>query len=419
MFVQDFVLDDQIVGNGELSEALGGMRVGTGMRFDPGLLRPFRDDQGHSCVIVNSGRMKFNKEAGRNEPIYKKVRTKDLTANDVSLPVFNETMLRKQEWIELDRVVLRAARYRLRAWADLSAANSYGGFDGMAKTMLEHETMSDPGEAVVDMDGLSDGRNDAPTYQLQGLPLPITHCDFWIPKRKLLSSRQTGTPIDTTMAEAAGRRIGEKLETTLIGNATGITYGGQNNPSYGRTSKVYGYLNFTPRLTYTSLTAPTAGGWTPKTLIDEILAIRQLLQANKFFGPYMIYTSNDWDRYLDADYAYVVTSGAVSPSQTLRNRIRQLPDVQDIRRLDMLFATAPTAGGPGYTGMGLTLNPFTLVVVQMTQDVARAVNGMDISTIQWESHGGLRLNFKVMTIQAPQLRADKYNNSGILQATTS
>lgn len=419
MFVQDFILDGNIVGNGELSEALGGMQMGSGLRFDPGLLRPFRDDKNQSCVIVNSGRSKFNKESGKHEPIYVKKLTRELVANDVSLPVFNDTMLRKQEWIELDKVVLRAARYRLRAYADLAAANSYGGFDGMATTILEHETMSDPGEALVDMDGLSDGRSDAPTYQLQGLPLPITHVDFFIPKRKLLSSRRNGTPIDTTMAEAGGRRIGEKLETTLIGNATGITYGGQNNPSYGRTSKVYGYLNFTPRLTYTSLHIPTAVGWTPKDTIDDVLAIRQLLQANKFFGPYMIYTSNDWDRYLDADYAYVVTSGAVSPSQTLRNRLRQLPDIQDVRRLDMLFATAPTAGGPGYSGMGLTLNPFTFIVVQMTQDVARAVNGMDISTIQWESHGGLRLNFKIMTIQAPQLRADKYNNCGILQATTS
>lgn len=419
MIVQDFILDGNIVGNGEMADALGGMRLNDGMRFDAGLLQPFRDENGHSCVIVNTGRTKYNKETGKNEPIKVQKRTRDLVANDINLPVFNDTTLSKQQWIELDRKVLKAARYRLRAWADLQATNSYGGFDGMAKTMLEHETISDPGEAVQDMDGLSDGRNDAPTWQLQGVPLPITHCDFWMSKRKLMTSRQSGEPINTIMGEAAGRRVGEMLETQLIGNATGMTYGGQNNPSYGRTAKVYGYLNFTPRLTYTSLHIPTDVAWTPKMTIDDVLAIRQLLQANKFFGPYMIYTSNDWDRYLDADYAYVVTSGAVSPSQTLRNRLRQLPDIMDVRRLDMLFATAPTAGGPGYTGRGLTLNPFTLIVVQMTDDVARAVNGMDISTIQWESHGGLRLNFKVMTIQVPQLRADKYNNVGILQATTS
>jgi hypothetical protein len=58
-----------------------------------------------------------------------------------------------------------------------------------------------------------------------------------------------------------------------------------------------------------------------------------------------------------------------------------------------------------------------MVMVQMTPDVARAVNGMDITTVQWESQGGMRLNFKVMCIQVPQLRADYYGNCGILDAT--
>ena len=40
-------------------------------------------------------------------------------------------------------------------------------------------------------------------------------------------------------------------------------------------------------------------------------------------------------------------------------------------------------------------------------------------SVQWESVGGMRLNFKVMAIQVPQLRADYYNNCGILHATTS
>lgn len=432
MLVQDFFLDGKLVGNGELAETLGNIRMGEGMRFDPGLSRPFIDEKGQKCVVVNSGRQRFNKDLivnengierkGGYEPIFVKKTIRELIANDISLPVFNDTTLSKQQWIYLTDRVIRAARYRLFAWSDLMAASSYGGFDGMGTTMIEDQTISDPGEAVVDMDGLSDGRNDAPTWQLQGLPLPITHVDFYIPKRKLMSSQRPGMggqPINVINAEAAGRRIGEKLETTLIGNATGITFGGQNNPSYGRTSKVYGYLNFTPRLTYTTLHDPSAGGWTPNQTVNDVLAIRQLLFANKFYGPFMIYHSNDWDKYLDADYAYVVTSGAVAPTQTLRERLRKLPGIQDVRRLDMLFATAPTAGGPGYTGMGLTLNPFTMIVVQMTQEVVQAVNGMDISTIQWESHGGMRLNFKVMCIQAPWMHADKYNNCGICQATIS
>jgi hypothetical protein len=55
----------------------------------------------------------------------------------------------------------------------------------------------------------------------------------------------------------------------------------------------------------------------------------------------------------------------------------------------------------------------------MTPDVARAVDGMGITTVQWESQGGMRLNFKVMCIQVPQIRADFYGNCGLLHFTAS
>lgn len=429
MFTQDFILngDNGVTFNGEFAQLLPDIRC------DVGMLRPFFDDRGRPSVIVNSGRKRFDKTLNRHVPVYQKVLIKDMVSNGLgNTMVFNDTTLRKQEWIDLDMVVFRAARYRMRAWADLSANAAYGGFDGMAKTMLEHETMSDPGEAVVDMDGLADGRADSPRFQLQGLPLPITHADFWYSKRRLMLSRNTGTPLDTVMGEASGRRVGESIERTLIGNQTGITYGGANNPTYGRTPTVYGYLNFPARLTYSATHAPTQGSWTPNTTLTDVLAAKQLLINNKFYGPFMVYHSNDWDKYLDNDYYVTVTSGAVAPTRTLRERLREIDGISDVRRLDMLFASTPVANsgapigmnnlatsGPGYAGLGLSLNPFTMILVQMTPDVARAVNGQDISTIQWESHGGLRLNFKVMAIQVPQVRADFYNNCGICQMTVT
>ncbi len=126
------------------------------------------------------------------------------------------------------------------------------------------------------------------------------------------------------------------------------------------------------------------------------------------------------------DYYVAKTSGAVAPTKTLRQRLKDIDGIQDIKRLDFLFASAPAsttgpggeelvAGGGGTSGG----NPFTFIFVQMTPDVARAVNGMDITTLQWESVGGQRLNFKVMAIQVPQLRADFYGNSGILHGTTA
>lgn len=385
------------------------------------LRRPYLDKYDRPSVTINTGR--WTVEKGERKPLLEHMLIRDLVNNHgVNLPVFNATTLRKEEWIELDKIVLRAARYRLRAWTDLENANSYGGFNGMAKLLLEHETMTDPGEAIVDMDGLTEGRTDAPLFQLEGLPLPITHSDFWCSSRFLATSRNTGTPFDSTMGEASARRIAEKIEKTTIGNNTGVTYGGNSTQvgGYGRTSSVYGYTNFPARLVRTTNTAPTAGGWTPKDTLDDVMAMRQELYNNKFYGPFILYHSNDWDTYLDNDYYVNITSGAVAPVKTLRQRLKEIEGVSDVRRLDFLFASATdeSAGGPGYEDVTAG-NPFTFLMVQMTPDVARAVNGMGMTTIQWESVGGMRLNFKIMCIQVPQLRADNYGNCGILHATCS
>lgn len=353
-----------------------------GCRFDPGLLRPYIDSRGQRCVTVNSGRG------------LEKRTVAEMVNAGISSPVFNATSLRKDEWIQLDSVVMKAARQRLRAWADLAAANSYGGFNGMSKTILEHETMSDPGEAVVDMDGLTEGRGDAPRYQLEGLPLPITHSDFWFSARRLAASRNSGTPLDTTMAEAAGRRVAEMIEKTLIGVETGVTYGTAS--SYGRAPTVYGYTNFPDRITKTDLTTPT--GTNPEAIMSDVIEMRELLYSDNFYGPFVLYHSTGYDRYLDDDY---YRSGGTSVLQTLRQRIQAIDGISAVRRLDFL-----TSG-------------YQMIMVQMTSNVARAINGMDITTVQWESSGGLRLNFKVMAIQVPQLRADYNSNCGIVHGTTS
>lgn len=377
------------------------------------LRRPYFDKHGRPSVTINLGNTTLVK--GVQTPIKQHVTLNDLVWKHGFLPtpVMNATSLRKEEWIMLDQTVLKAARLRLRAWADLSAANSFGGFDGMGKMILEHETMSDPGEAVVDMDGLTDARTDSPLFQLEGIPLPITHSDFWFSARRLKVSRNSGTPLDSTMADAAGRRVAETIEKTTIGVDTGVTYGGgSSTPTYGRTSKVWGYTNFTNRLTKTNLTTPT-GSNAASTLAD-VLAMRQQLYANKFYGPFMIYHSNDWDTYLDNDY--ILTGGNVA-TQTLRQRLEAIDGISGVRRLDYLANSATTfAAAPDRI---TSANAFTLLMVQMTSDVCRAVNGMDITTVQWESQGGMRVNFKVMAILVPQLRADYYSRTGILHATTA
>jgi hypothetical protein len=393
--------------------------------------KPYIDHVGQRdqvCVTVNTGR--YTTEKGERRAIAERWPVRDLHLRypQLEIPIVtglatNATTLRKEEWDFLEQTVLRAARYRLRFWADLASANSFGGFNAMAKSTLEWETVSDPGEALVDMDGLEEGRNDEPLFQLEGMPLPITHSDFFISARRLAESRNTGTPLDTLKGEFAGRRVAEKIEKTAIGVITGMT--GRSDATqtggYGRTPAVYGLINFPARLTYTTLNNPTSGGWTASKTLSDILSVRQQLLLNKFYGPYMLYHSNDWDNYLDNDY--ILTGGNVA-TQTLRERLKAIEGISDCRRLDFLFGSVPTTGagsssrGPG-TEVDVTLKDHRFVLVQMTPDVCQAVNGMDITTVQWESVGGMRLNFKVMCIQAGRFRADYYGNCGLIDATNS
>jgi len=53
-------------------------------------------------------------------------------------------------------------------------------------------------------------------------------------------------------------------------------------------------------------------------------------------------------------------------------------------------------------------------MVQMTSNVVRIVNGMPIQNVEWKSEGQFVGNYKVMTIQVPQIRSDYNGNTGLV-----
>lgn len=338
---------------------------------DVGCLRPFIGKDGRNYMTVNTG--KFD---DKGQPIRRTMVT--------NAP----TTLRKDDWILLDGAIMRAARARLRAVADLrSAGLTYTIPNGMAKTVLEYEMMSDITPAAVSMDGLRKSDADRPTFDLAGLPLPITHKDFHFSLRQLMVSRNSNTPLDTTTAELAGRQVAEEIERQLLGISTVA-----NEYAYaGHT--VYGYTNFPDRLTHT-MKNPTDGDWTPAHTVQDILAMKSQSIDAYHYGPWVLYVSPEWTQYLDDDYS------ASKGDNTLRERIGRIDSISSIRVLDFL------------TGKQMLL-------VQQSSDVIRLVVGMDFTTIQWETHGGMQLNYKVMAIMVPQLRADINGRTGIVHATAA
>jgi len=304
----------------------------------------------------------------------------------VPTPVANAT-LRKDEWKLLDDAIIMAAKERLRVVADLRGAGlTFAIPNGMGKTVLQTESVSDITAATISMDPARKSEGDRPEYDLVNLPLPVIHKDFYFNARQIATSRNIGASIDVTTAQLAARRVSEEAEKLVLGTAASYTYGG---------GTVYGLTNFPSRITAT-ITSPEDTGWTPLITVREVLSMRQASQDHLHYGPWVLYNAPAWDEYLDDDYS--TTKG----DATLRERLKKIAGIQDVRTAD-------------YLGSGV----YTLLLVQQTSDVIREVVGMDITTVQWEEEGGMRLNFKVMAILVPQLRADFNGNTGIVHGSTT
>lgn len=355
----DYILNGQA--NGNVASAL--LRND----FDVASLRPFIGSDGRSYITRN--------QAGPNGKM-----------KSVAVPTANaNATLLRLEWTLLDEVVVRAALPRLRAVADLRGRGLQMSIpNGMAKTVLQTQAQSDINAAAISMDGLADSPGDRPVYNLTNLPLPIIHKDFSFSARQIAVSRNGNMPLDLSMAEVAATRVAEGAEQLLLGVGPSYNYGG---------GAIYGFTNFPSRITK-SLSSPLLSAWTPRLTLLDVLNMRTLSQQHLHYGPWVLYTSLAWDQYLDDDLSIYKGEG------TLRDRIRKIDGIEDVVTLDYL-------------------NGFDMILVQQTTDVVREIVGMDITTVQWESHGGMQLNFKVMCILVPQLRADFNGNTGIVHGAVS
>ena len=331
--------------------------------FDVRALRPFVGRDGKTYITMNRD------------------------GKQVAVPVSNTTAtLRKDDWKMIDEAIIKVAKPRLKAVGDLRMGGlTYSIANGMGVSVLETENQSDVGPASVSMDGTRSNANDRPLFNLVNLPLPIIHKDFTINARQLASSRRGGSPLDTTMAELSARRVAEEAEKLLLGNSTVA-----DQYSFGG-GKIYGYTDFPSRLTKT-LTAPTDSAWTGSLFVQEIMAMMQQSRNAYHYGPWVLYVASAWDQYLGDDYK-------AASDKNIRGRALETNGLNDIRTLDYLSG-------------------FDVVLVQMTSDVVREVIGMDMTTVQWDSIGGLKKHFKIMAIMVPQLRADQNGNTGIVHGTT-
>jgi hypothetical protein len=296
--------------------------------------------------------------------------------------------LRHEDWKVFDDALIQEATIRLVGVADLMAAGlTRPVANALGKMVFGYEKITDMDPATTSLDGLSRTTNDRQEFDLSQIPLPITHKDFFINLRMLSASRERGEGLDTTQVRTAGRVVAEQLEKMLF----------QGGPTFGGLP-IYGYMTAPQRITSVNFDGTKDWGDATKTgpsYLADLLASLTALHANRMFGPYTVYVPSDAGVVLDNDY--VPTAGTNSTG-TIRNRLRQVNGISDIRVADQL----PSGN---------------VIIKQDTVDVAAWVQGENLQTVQWDEYGGFEINFKAFAIGVPLIRSDAAGRSGVCHLT--
>lgn len=305
-------------------------------------------------------------------------------ADGKSRTLVGNATLRKDEWKYIDDEVLEAARERHVGIADLERfglTKNLG--NGMAMTVFQWEDLAEFLSAEVTMDGLTPAKNDRPNYEVKYIPLPIVHADFQINARVLAASRKTGTPIDTTTAEEAGVVVSEKLEDMLF---TDITY------AFGG-GTIRSYINASGRNTGSLVGNWDASGITGADILNDVRAMKQSSINARHYGSWILYIPTAYETVLDDNFT---TNYPI----TIRQRILEIEGIKEIKVVDRLTAN-------------------NVLLVELRKQTVRLLKGLAITPLEWSTEGGLALNYKVMTIQIPQIRADQSGKSGVTHYTGS
>jgi uncharacterized linocin/CFP29 family protein len=323
-------------------------------------------------AAVSSGNELFGGSMGKRL-LASNFNVNSLRTNDVLL---------YDEWKEIDRVVLQAAQVRLRGVADLLGAGLTYNVDGLRKTVLGYQDAGDIEAAELSMDGLTKSRRDRPTYNTSYLPLPIIHKDFAMSARELNETRAGNQPLDTTMATLSARMVAEKAEELLFLGSSSFTFGG---------GTIYGYTDHPNRNTFTLSVQWDSSSATGETILQDVRDMKQAAINDRHYGPWIIYIPTNYETVMDDDFK-------ANSDKTIRQRILEVEGVQDVRVSDKLTANE-------------------VIFVHLSADVVRMVEGLNITTVDWETEGGMQLNFKVMAILVPQIRADQNGRSGIIHGS--
>jgi hypothetical protein len=124
-------------------------------------------------------------------------------------------------------------------------------------------------------------------------------------------------------------------------------------------------------------------------ILQDVLEMKQSMINSYFQGPYQLYIPTAYETVMDDDY------DTQTPGTTIRERILKIGGIKNVKVLNKLTAD-------------------NVLLVQMTSDVVRLVEGFDLQNVEWKTEGGMITHNKIMSIVVPQIRSDRNGKCGIV-----
>ena len=294
------------------------------------------------------------------------------------------SMLRENEWKEVDAAVLESARYPLVGVQDLVSMGLTKPLGGLGSYVTQWYTSSEVTAASVNMSGTGRGDRDLPDLKPAAVPVPVIFKEFGIDLRQLLASRKSGDGLDVTAAAEASRVVAEGQENMLL-NGASVTING---------ATVYGYRNHPSRNTDTAGNYGGGDWGTIANVVPTVAGMISAAMADYHYGPYVLYASTV--QYNQATLAYYTDGSGETPAQ----RILKMPQISNFKMM------------PG-------LADGELLLVQMDRTVAEWAIAMGQQMREWVSGDGMQIMFRVMAVVAPRIKARYDGKSGLVHATGS
>ncbi len=287
----------------------------------------------------------------------------------------------------IDNSVVKVGTQRLTVTSDLMALGlTYPLTNPLSVLEIQWDSIGETGGAQRTMTPSARGQNQLPARTQRRLPVYLTTDDFFLGIRTLRASERTGMPLDTALIEQATRRVNEAIEDSVINGAT--LEGGTALQVAGNT--VPGLLN-APNVNQYTIAVPWSTATGDQILTDTLNMIGAL-QADKKYGPYLMYVGTAIGNSLNKDFKAGTSGSTLQRLQAVSNGTGGL---LSIKTADMM----PTD---------------TVVMFQATSDVIDLVVGQAPTVVPWTSPDGFTLYWMVMGIVIPRVRSDYNNASGIV-----